>query len=271
MGKASSAKKVARAARAGGRSPREAPKVGFPLAIFAIVLLGSLLVFYARSSREPASAAAPSYLAKDHWHAAYGMYVCDHFLPPVTDAKEDVLGIHTHGEGVIHIHPFSAAASGDKARMGLFADMVGVDFTDDGWKMPDGTEYKTGYDCGGKPGKFAVYRYAVDDPNGAGDVFESNIDNIVFRQDRDAYVIAILPEGAEPPPLPPSISELDNLTDLADGGAAGQGGATTGGATTGGAVPGGATDSSLPTELTLVPTTVAGDPTGAGTPTGTTP
>ena len=62
---------------------------------------------------EPASAAAPSYLTKDHWHAAYGMYVCDHFLPPVTDAKEDVLGIHTHGEGVIHIHPFSAAASGD--------------------------------------------------------------------------------------------------------------------------------------------------------------
>lgn len=266
MGKASSAKKVARAARAGGRSPREAPKVGFPLAIFAIVLLGSLTVFYARSSREPASAAAPSYLTKDHWHAAYGMYVCDHFLPPVTDAKEDVLGIHTHGEGVIHIHPFSAAASGDKARMGLFADMVGVDFTDDGWKMPDGTEYKTGYDCGGKPGKFAVYRYAADDPNGAGDVFESNIDNIVFRQDRDAYVIAILPEGAEPPPLPPTISELDNLTDVA------QDGSTSGSPTASlpidptASIPSTPTES-LPTDLTLVPTTVA----GAATPTGSTP
>ena len=47
MGKASSAKKVARVARAGAskRRVRERPKLAFPLAIFVIVVLGSLTVF----------------------------------------------------------------------------------------------------------------------------------------------------------------------------------------------------------------------------------
>src|SRR5262245_2607966 len=107
MGKASSAKKVARAARTGGASKKQRPKLAFPLGIFAVVVVGALLVGYARTDHSNTANAEtkPSYSAADHWHAAYGFYVCDKFLAPVTDLDptKDELGIHTHGDGLIHI------------------------------------------------------------------------------------------------------------------------------------------------------------------------
>ena len=218
MGKASSAKKVARAARAGGSTKRERPKIGFPLAVFVIVVLGTSLVIFARTSREPASAAPPSYLNNDHWHAAYGVYVCDSFLPPWTDAIEDRSGIHTHEDGIIHIHPFAASSSGDKARLSVFAEQVGVTFTDDGFVTPDGTEYKNGYDCNGQPGQVTVTKWFPDDPTRPGEVYTDNFNNIVFDTDRAAYTIAVLPEG-QVPPMPESVPTLDNLTDVESAGA----------------------------------------------------
>jgi hypothetical protein len=228
MGKASSAKKVARAARAGGSTKRERPKIGFPLAVFVIVVLGTSLVVFARTSREPASASPPSYLNSDHWHAAYGVYVCDAFLPAWVDAGEDRDGIHTHGDGIIHIHPFSGSASGTKARLSVFAKQVGVTFTDDGFTTPDGTEYKNGYDCNGQPAKVTVTEWYPDDPTKPGQVYESNFNNIVFDTDRAAYTIAVVPDGVVPP-MPESVPTLDNLTDVAGSGA----GATAGTGTAG--------------------------------------
>lgn len=223
MGKASSAKKVARAARAGGSTTRERPKIGFPLAVFAIIVLGTSLVIFAKTSREPASAAAPSYLNSDHWHAAYGAYVCDSFLPTWVDAIEDRDGIHTHGDGIIHIHPFSSAASGNRARLSVFAEQVGVTFTDDGFTAPDGTEYTNGYDCNGQPAKVSVVKWFPDDPTRPGDVYTENFNNIVFDTDRAAYTIAVVPEGVVPP-LPDSVPTLDNLTDMPGGGSGAAGG-----------------------------------------------
>jgi hypothetical protein len=217
MGKASSAKKVARAARTGGARKRDRPKLAFPLAIFVVIVAGALLVTQARFTHETDAQAetAPSYTKKDHWHAAYGLYVCDHFLPPLNDVKDDKTGIHTHGEGIIHIHPFTAAASGLKAQLHIFADQIGLTLGDDGFKTPDGTEYHNGFDCKGKPGKFAVYKFKVDDPTATVEVFEKDINKINFTEDRDAYTIAILPEGAaEPPPMPDSVAELDRLSDV---------------------------------------------------------
>ncbi len=130
MGKASSAKKVARAARAGGKtSKRERPKLAFPAAVFAVIVLGSLLVVFGRTSRSNSAAAdvAPV-LNKDHWHAAYGIYVCDKFNSPLVDLpnKPDTNGIHTHGEGVIHIHPFPGNVTG-KTEVNLDAGVTSVE------------------------------------------------------------------------------------------------------------------------------------------------
>lgn len=222
MGRASSAKKVARAARAGGSATRERPKIGFPLAVFAIVVLGTSLVVFARTSREPAAANPPSYLNNDHWHAAYGVYVCDSFLPSWSDAIQDRDGIHTHQDGVVHVHPFSASVSGDKARWKVFAEQVGAEFTGDGFIAPDGTTYENGYDCNGQPAKVSLYKWYPDDPTRPGDVYDSDLGDVAFDTDRAAYTLAVVPDGVVPP-LPDSVPTLDNLTDVAGSGAGAQG------------------------------------------------
>ena len=71
MGKASSSKKVARAARAGSTSKGpERKELGFPLAIAVTVLLGSALVLYARGHED--TVVEPR--LGTTWFAGYGIY-----------------------------------------------------------------------------------------------------------------------------------------------------------------------------------------------------
>src|SRR3954451_15596581 len=80
MGKASSAKKVARAARAGGsRRAGQRRALGFPLTVFLVVALGLTLILVARSER--ITNATPK--VGDHIHAAYSTYTC---VPDTTAA-----------------------------------------------------------------------------------------------------------------------------------------------------------------------------------------
>ena len=43
----------------------------------------------------------------DHWHVAVGFSRCGEALPEPSDDAEDRHGIHTHGDGLIHLHPVS--------------------------------------------------------------------------------------------------------------------------------------------------------------------
>src|SRR4051794_31308965 len=74
MGKASSAKKVARAARAGGnRRPGQRRAIGFPMAVGIICVLGLSLIVFARNQR--AADAFPR-ANEDHVHSAYDIFTC---------------------------------------------------------------------------------------------------------------------------------------------------------------------------------------------------
>lgn len=237
MGKASSSKKVARAARAGG-SLRERPKLGFPLAIAAIIIVGTVVVVYARADRVEAAQSREAPVAnKDHWHAAYGIYVCDKWLPPLSDTpgKADTNGIHTHGDGIMHVHPYTASASGKNANLGEWASMTDLKLGNDSFEL-NGVKYADGFDCNGTPANVYVYRWAdAFDPTSPAEVFDSGFPDIRFRNDRSAIVFAVVPEGTEVP-RPDSIPNLNNLEDVpnsgADAGAAGTAGLTdpTGGA-----------------------------------------
>jgi len=217
MGKASSAKKVARAARAGGSTKQRKRNLAFPLGIVAIIIVGALVIFVARGSNETASAASPT--TNDHWHAAFGIYVCDTFLPAVADGPTDTKGIHTHGDGIIHIHPFSGGSAGNNAKMKVFADQVGLGLSSSGFTMPDGTEYKNGYDCNGTPAVVTVSQWnnadeLIKDPNTPPDVvYTKDFGSIHFANDRMAFTLAVAPEGTTIPG-PPSLTTLNSLTDV---------------------------------------------------------
>lgn len=215
MGKASSAKKVARAARAGGPTAGTRKNIAFPAALVLIVVLGVGLVVVARGTNpgdgEPQLG--------DHWHAAYGIYVCDRWVAPVSDKGPDTLGIHTHEDGLIHIHPFLAGATGDSATLGKFFDQTGIEVTDSSITLPPGEPYDARKyvngetTCDGKQAR-VVAAYWADAKTAEGTeptaVRTSDIPSEHFENDGGAYTIAFLPEDADIP-APLTASQIQEL------------------------------------------------------------
>jgi hypothetical protein len=209
MGRASSSKKVQRAARAAGR-PGTGRNWLWPAAVAILVALGVTLVMVSRDDPGNAAAAAPTF--GDHWHAAYGIYTCGTFADPLADEKQDPVGIHTHQDGLIHIHPTSASATGDKATLAVFADDTGLGLKDDRLEIPGGKTFVEGKDkCDGKPG---IVQLAVwDDPTDkTPKIVTEDVAKLKLEQNQ-LITIAFAPEGADLP-QPPSTSELAAPKDL---------------------------------------------------------
>jgi hypothetical protein len=275
MGKASSAKKIQRVQRAGvSRSPGQRRALGFPALIIGILIVGTVLVAFARDNKANTEAEAPA-ANVDHWHTAFGVYDCDHYLPNLKDPQNDPTGIHTHGDGLIHIHPFVAAAAGKNAVFGVFADTVGMTIEGDKVTLPiqdGGQELATGATCKGEDGKEqkATLQMLVWPPQATDDtdpkVVKGDFADIRFTEDGEIFALALLPEGTSPNdvPLPPSVEQLKDPL-AAEGGGAQQ--------PTSGSVP----TASIPTEsipTDSVPadgtaTTVPAETPSTGTPTTT--
>ncbi len=205
MGRASSSKKVARAASTGGgRTARGARPVLWYGAIALVVILGVAGIAFSRQERRTELAAgdlgAPV-ANQDHWHAAYGVYLCEEFAPMIANER-DPKGIHTHADGIIHIHPFVRSAAGRNATLGVFADAADFTITDDELQLAGGKSYKSGdTTCGDKTG---VVQVKVNDK-----VITEELASIKLN-DQDLVTIAFAPKGAEIP-APPSAGDLARL------------------------------------------------------------
>jgi hypothetical protein len=151
----------------------------------------------------------------DHWHAAYGVSVCGEF-EPVFASENDPVGIHSHADGVIHIHPFGAEASGGNATLGKFFEAMGAGLSDESLQLGElGTFTEGEDDCDGQPAIVQVAKWADADTAESTEpqIITEDLTSIHFDNDREAYTIAFAPEGADIPP-PPTIPQLDQLTDV---------------------------------------------------------
>jgi hypothetical protein len=238
MGKASSAKKVARAARAGGRrsaGPRQRNLL-FPGAIALIVVLGVSLITYAARDRKTDDQVAPV-VYEDHWHSAFGIYICDEFLPAIP-TFESPDGIHTHDDGVIHIHPYTQNGAGDNAQLGVFLEGAGIELSNDELTVNDET-YSEGDDTCGEgedeqEGELVVAQWNdVESTDRNPARITRDFNDIKFTEDGQGYVIAFVPDAQDTEiPKPDAASNLASL-GAADGGdvgpstTAGEGGSTT--------------------------------------------
>ena len=214
----SSTKKLAKVARSGKkRSIRESSDRTYPLAILVICIVGTLLVFWGRDQRASAQRLEPR-LNADHWHAAMGLYLCDTFAPPPRDVAGDKLGIHTHDDGIAHIHPFSSAAAGENATVGKFYDNVGIKIEGGKLTTPEGKVYESGKTTcpSGEAGKLVLVEWkSADDDTTAPRVIETDINATRFLNDRMAFTLAFVPEAKILDiPRPESIPQLDQLTDV---------------------------------------------------------
>lgn len=190
-----------------------------------VVVLGLILVagiaatvFFALN-RESNIGVAPI-ASVDHWHSAYLIDNCGTPLP-ATGVFENPAGLHTHGDGLLHIHPFNPSASGNNATLGQYFAAAGATLTDDsfttGFSDVLPTTMSEAAGCNGEPAvlQLAVWDNAFDE-TAEPRVITENLADFPFDSAGMALTLALLPEGAEIP-RPPA----DRIAALAETGAGG--------------------------------------------------
>ncbi len=162
--------------RAAVRSAKRSRQNSWWYGLTAIVVIaGIALIAYTQAT---APAAVGPYLQdannptkKDtHWHAALGVYDCDHWMgdssgagkwnwPNATPGGQPArasdtnvyAGLHSHDDGVIHMEPAVSAEAGRGATVGLYFDYGGWKLSATGFSFL-GTSVKNGDKCGSSPG-----------------------------------------------------------------------------------------------------------------------
>lgn len=114
-----------------------------------VALPCSLLIALAASAALTLSgadpAAAPGPVVGSHWHAAYEVWVCSERQPNFPAWSS---GVHTHSDGIIHIHPFQASEEGEGARLVKFFEYGGGLLTETEMRMPGSTHtFRNGDRC----------------------------------------------------------------------------------------------------------------------------
>jgi hypothetical protein len=213
-------KSKTRYARAQARARYRKPKrrnasMGWNVAIALIVVVGGLLIFFTvRSNKSeagvpPLPANAATGELGDHWHAAIDVDICGDKLPDlpefetVADNPNVRTGLHTHGDGVIHIHPFYSSEAGNNATLGKYFSGAGASVTEtsvDAWTGPTSdpskTEWTNGDTCtiDGKEVK-GVLRWSVNGKERTGNPADYKLENqdqiLIFFGPKDAKLPAV--------------------------------------------------------------------------------
>lgn len=269
------------AQRGRGKKVRFQGGTVFPVAVLVVAVLGVALILYSRASID-SEAPGPRASRQDHWHVSYGFYACSaetaesSYLGDLAGAIEDrseylATGVHSHDDGVIHWHPFSAKASGRNAKLSVFLDNYGVELTDDKLTFPidqlGGAVYEEGVtkcvnDDGDEvDGELKVFVWPQASNPDDFRVLAAGLDDVRITENGMGIVVAFVPGDVQSVPQPPSAPQLPEL-GAADGGDVLPSDSTVAGSET--SVPGsettvaGSGTTDAPTESTETPTTTAG-------------
>ena len=210
MARSAAAKKVAKAAStgAGGKGAQTDRNLLFPAAMALVVVLGVVLIFVARDRRTANAPQGPPTVNQDHWHSAYTVYVCDETSPRAypDDSADDVTGIHSHGDGLIHIHPFVSTVSAQFATVGAFFDEIEAEFDDSTLQLPNGTVLQEGeFTCGsGDDAVDAELRVLKWNTLGAETpiVFRENVKDIRLNENGQLFVFAMVDPSLDDDDIP---------------------------------------------------------------------
>lgn len=224
----SSTSKAAKLARKGpGQRVRFQGGTVFPLAVAITLIVGLGLVVYARQSVPPADDSPPT--INDHWHAAYGFYLCDAWYQlegaleernsqgQFTNVNFLRSGIHSHDDGVMHWHPYTSVATGRNAVLEVFLEAYDVELTDDELRFPDDNVlgfsdvYEEGVtQCDGEDAELSVRAWNNFTDTGDGARYISNMDQVHLDNDGMVFAIYFTADDAEQV-MPPWASELPAL------------------------------------------------------------
>jgi hypothetical protein len=235
----SSTKKAAKLAQKGkGQKIRFQGGTIFPIAVAATLILGLALIVYSRQTLPAADSSPPT--INDHWHAAYGFYLCDSWYQLEGNLEERnsqgqfintnflQTGIHSHDDGVIHWHPYTSRAVGRNATLGVFLETYEVELTNDSLKFPSATALASNSDfpaqnfdpleeyiegetqCNGEDAEVSVKAWGTFTDTDGGTRYIANMDEVHI--DNDGMVFGIyFTENEADQPMPPWAQNLPQL------------------------------------------------------------
>ena len=95
----------------------------------------------------------------DHWHSGLVLEICaEEITLPPSDG-----GVHSHGDGLIHVHPYNASETGSDANLGRFFDSFPMVMEADRVRIPGGKLYENGQSCpDGEPANVQVLANGED-------------------------------------------------------------------------------------------------------------
>jgi hypothetical protein len=188
-----------------------------------VVIAGVALIVYTRLTAPadvgPLVMSEGTDVKDSHWHAALGVYSCDHWVGDGTgdgvwtwpseaagqpgfyrDGTEVYAGLHSHRDGVIHMEPAVSEDAGKHATVGKYFDYGGWDVSADGYDFVDGKPLTNGDAC--PTGGNGTMQWAVAKWDGAASTdtplqFEVKQGNpAVYKLNQgDVVIIAFLPPG----------------------------------------------------------------------------
>jgi hypothetical protein len=167
---------------------RKSGSLAYGAIITAIVIIGVAGIALSRSGGPATDLSGPN--IGDHWHAAFGVNICGSWKTN-TPQYEAATGIHSHGDGFIHMHPLSRAGANDNATVGLFLKQAGEKVSETQIKLTDGTDMKNGDVCKNLDNKPGKVRWAVNGEERKGDPTD------FVPDDKDVVALAFLPDGTE--------------------------------------------------------------------------
>ncbi len=171
MGKASRIKR--RALKSQKRVRRGGGSYGYYAAVVGVCVVGISLIAVSKASESDAEYPRAG---KDHWHIAIGFNDCGEWLDGGVALPENherakntnlQAGLHSHGDGLMHFHPWQADEAGKNATVGNFMEFGGWDVSRNGFSVGfpgPAIERNNGEMCGdGDKAKEGVLRWTVDD------------------------------------------------------------------------------------------------------------
>lgn len=251
MAPSSSAKKVAKlASRGKGKKVRFTSGTTFPTVVGAVLLAMLALITYAKASLPGDETGPPQ--PSDLWSMAYGIRVCDTYLPHIegTSAElsldastgdETAVQSGSNGDGIIHYHAQVGGNTGRKAKLSVFLDIYDIELSTDRLEVPaqlvgegdpnswdvDDDDVFNGTPCEGKKANITL-RVWSDYTTGAFEDKVTDFRNQRFTRNGMIFVIAVVPESDDPDiPKPSHFCELEDLGVVGSGDGCRTGGTTT--------------------------------------------
>lgn len=242
----SSTKKAAKLAQKGpGRGVRFQGGTVFPMVVALVLIVGLGLIVYGRETLPSADASPPT--INDHWHAAYGLYLCDGWVQLNGDLEDRNTqgqyihtnflrtGIHSHDDGVMHWHPNTSRAVGKNAVLGVFLESYDVELKNDRLTFPSVAaagpnpnhldaapseileEYIEGEStCNGEDASLSVRAWGSFTDTDAGARYIANMDRVRVAEDGMVFGLYFGPDDMDQP-MPPWAAQLPQLGAIDSG------------------------------------------------------